>query len=58
MLDDIRKKTQSGIDSISKQSPDEIGAAVIGKARSSRTAIQARRRDIGVERGGSGAPDG
>jgi hypothetical protein len=33
MLEDIRKKMESGIGSISKQNPDEIGAAVIGKAR-------------------------
>jgi O-acetyl-ADP-ribose deacetylase (regulator of RNase III) len=33
MLEDIRKKVESGIGSISKPNPDEIGAAVIGKAR-------------------------
>jgi hypothetical protein len=33
MLDDIRKKTKSRIDSLAKQNPDEIGVAVIGKAR-------------------------
>jgi hypothetical protein len=33
MLEDIRKKMESGIGSIPKPSPDEIGATVIGKAR-------------------------
>jgi hypothetical protein len=33
MLDDIRKKMEAGIGSLSKQGPDELGAAVLGKAR-------------------------
>lgn len=33
MLEDIRKKVESGIGSIPKPSPDEIGATVVGKAR-------------------------
>jgi hypothetical protein len=33
MLDDIRKKMESGLDSLSRQNPDEFGNAVIGKAR-------------------------
>jgi hypothetical protein len=33
MLEDIRKRMESGIGSIPKPSPDEIGATVIGKAR-------------------------
>jgi BMFP domain-containing protein YqiC len=33
MLDDIRKKVEAGIGSLSKQGPDELGAAVLGKAR-------------------------
>ena len=33
MLDDIRKKMEAGIGSLSKQAPDELGAAVLGKAR-------------------------
>jgi hypothetical protein len=33
VLDDIRKKMEAGIGSLSKQGPDELGAAVLGKAR-------------------------
>jgi hypothetical protein len=33
MLEDIRKKVETGIGSIPKPSPDEIGATVVGKAR-------------------------
>src|SRR5439155_25054084 len=33
VLDDIRKKVEAGIGSLSKQGPDELGAAVLGKAR-------------------------
>jgi hypothetical protein len=33
MLDDIRKKMEAGIGSLSKQGPDEFGAAVVGKAK-------------------------
>jgi BMFP domain-containing protein YqiC len=33
MLDDIRKKMEAGIGALSKQGPDELGAAVLGKAK-------------------------
>jgi hypothetical protein len=33
MLDDIKKRMEAGIDSLSKQGPDELGAALLGKAR-------------------------